>query len=434
MRTVILIALFSVGHALRCQPCEHGPRIGGKLPDFTLNNVHYFKHRTVTNESFKGKWLMLHFWSLGCASAVSSLDKMHAIQSRFSDKLQVQLVGYNGGSENELIEVVFKRKKKTNKYQLPVAYDSLLYEQWSLKGVPVTYIVDPDGVLRFITPASDLTIAKVADLLDNKKVSIRPLCFQYADDENYDNLVYASVLSRWRGQYPDLGYELDRFEGLPDRVKAKGWRVVFASLTRLYQYAYYGRGWFFPSDTAYYGSVFELPIIEVSDKAPFTSKDFNSGAGYYNYYLKLPIDSLTQERIMRELQKALDMTFKYSAFLEARSMPVWWLQVCSEKVAKKLRTKGGEPEFIGGRSIGGVTVRNYSVRDFLRLVTANLPNDERIPFLDGTGISFRIDADIQTDMTDFRSVQSALRRCGLELVKGEKEMTVLVIRNRDDLP
>jgi hypothetical protein len=404
------------------------------LSHFALNDVRYFKDRIVSNESFKGKWLMLHFWSLGCSSAIASLDKMNSFQSQFGDKLQVMLVGYNGGALNKGIEIVFDRKRKTNNYKLPIAFDSLLYVEWSLNGVPVTYIVDPDGILRHITPGSDLTSQKVADLIDNEAVSIMPLCFQYSDDDTYDSAVYACILSRWGGQYPQLGYELDRFEKLPESHKALGWQVTFASLTRLYQYAYFGRGWFFPSDTAYYGKVYETPIIEVSDKTPFTLMDFNSGEGFYNVYVKLPVDNLTKKRIMSELQRVLRATFNYDATLEIRSMPVWRLQVQSRRAVEKLRTRGGKPELVGNEAITGVTVRNYSVSDFLRLVTTNLPNDERIPFLDDTGIDFRIDATVQTDMTDLRSVQAALRSCGFDLVKGEKDMTVLVIRDGNDLP
>lgn len=69
------------------------------------------------------------------------------------------------------------------------------------------------------------------------------------------------------------------------------------------------------------------------------------------------------------------------------------------------------------------------MKDFLRLVTASILNKERLAFLDYTGIDFKVDANIQTDMTDLESVQKALEDYGLKLAKGTKEMKVFVIRD-----
>jgi hypothetical protein len=42
------------------------PEIGKPCPEFRLNNVYYFKKAYVTNNDFKGKWLVLDLFSTGC--------------------------------------------------------------------------------------------------------------------------------------------------------------------------------------------------------------------------------------------------------------------------------------------------------------------------------------------------------------------------------
>ncbi len=424
--------------AVKSQQMGVAPRVGHVLPDFTLTNVKYYKKSTVTRDTFRGKWLILQFWSLGCISSVKALDKANEIQNQFSENIQMLLIGYmHKPSEKESIEKVFERKRRTNNYSLPIAYDTVLYNNWGIIGVPALFIVDPEGVLRYIVPGSDLTMDKVADILAGKTVELQPLYFDFTNTSGRmlfstelreDDVEYASVLTKWNGELPQFGYDFDRFVRLPAKYKSEGWWVSFASLTRLYQYAYYGEIWFSPADTAFYGKIFERPILEVSNLEPFEIHDFVTGKGYYNYYLKLPVKDINKQRLMSELQAMLANIFGYKARLETRAMPVWRLIACSDAV-ERLRSKGGDPTFFGGNSLVGVHVQNYLVKDFLKLVTANLPNDERLPFLDSTGIAFRIDANIQTDMTDFESVQQALRRYGLRLEKGSQEMKVLVIRD-----
>jgi len=438
MRLLVIITFLIAPCGLQAQHAQLAPRVGDVLPDFILTDVQHYKKSTVTRETFKGKWLMLYFWSLGCVSSVGALDKANEIQNRFDDYLQVVSIGYvHKPKDKEDIVKVFERKRRTHNYTLPIAYDTVLYEAWDIIGVPAFFIVDPEGVLRYVVPGGDLTMDKVARILAGETVQLRSLYFDFtntsgrmmfAETVKDEDLEYASVLTKWHGELPRIGHEFDLFVGLSDEYKERGWSVAFATLTRLYQYAYYGQAWITANDTASYGKIFERPILEVSDKTPFEVQDFATGRGYYNYYLKLPLKDISKKRMMSEMQELLQKMFGYKAAIETRTMPIWRLEVDSDAV-ERLRSKGGDPKSFGKRSVAGVHVQNFLIKDFLRMVTANLPNERRLPFLDFTGITFRVDAKVETDMTDFESVQRALNRYGLKLKPSSKEMKVLVIRD-----
>lgn len=408
------------------------------MPDFILRDVQHYSKSTVTRETFKGKWLMLFFWSLGCVSSVEALDKANEIQNRFDEDLQVVPIGYlHKPSDKEDIVKVFERKRRTHNYDLPIAYDTVLYKKWGVIGVPAIFIADPEGVLKYVVSARDLTMEKVAGIIAGETIHLRPLYFDYTnasgrmmftDGLKDGDLEYASVLTKWHGELPKMGYEFDLFVRLSDEYRERGWSVSFATLTKLYQFAYYGQAWITEADTAYYGKIFEKPILEVRDKTPFEVHDFATGKGYYNYYLKLPLKDISKERMMSEMQQSLHKIFGYKATVETRDMPVWRLVVDSDAV-EQLKSKGGDTKSFERRTITGVHVQNYQIKDFLRMVTANLPNEDRLAFLDSTGITFRIDANVQTDMTDFESIQKALKRCGLRLERSLQEMKVLVIRD-----
>lgn len=427
----VMLALYSFQAA--GQAVNEVPQVGKPLPDLVLIDVRHSQHKAVTNRTFEGNWTLLYLWSLGCPTSVKDILRMDSIQKEVGH-VQVFLIGNTKHRFNDGIEDVFERLRHTHRINLPVAFDSILFDKWNIFAVPYVFAVDPKGIVRHVTTGFDMTIDKVMAMVRGEAVRFHPVEPDYNETSNFallkdsvlhKKLHYASVLTRWNGERPEIGYEIDRFVRLPKKYQEEGWSVSKMSLERLYLYAYVGRALWSPYDTSFYGKVFTKPIIEVENNGPFEHNAF-TGVGMYNYYLKMPLNRITLESMKGELQEILSLNFGYDARMETRLMPVWKL-IASEAALKKLRSRGGKPVFLGDNPIAGVAVRNYPVEKFLFLVTTNLPNHENLPYVDSTGIEDGIDCNIKTDMTDFDSVQNALLRYGLRLVRGVKEMKVVVI-------
>eukprot|EP01133_Synstelium_polycarpum_P017056 gene17056-20318_t len=83
---------------------------------FSLNDVHYYSKKSVTNKDFKGKWLILDFWNQG---------------------LQIIMVGYTGSQyhpatpipDDQTIRKLYEINRKSEKLNLTVAYDSTLFHR-----------------------------------------------------------------------------------------------------------------------------------------------------------------------------------------------------------------------------------------------------------------------------------------------------------------
>lgn len=405
------------------------------MPSFTLRNVKYFEQSQVTLESFKGKWLFVYFWGLGCHGSVNSLRDIDQIQKDFRSQIQVLTIGIKRGEYNIGIEKVFDRLKKRHQFIIPVAYDTILADFFHIPYIPYIIIVNPGGIIHSITSGADLTSNKVSDLINGKTVSFHDAHPNYKstsgfgvfDDElRRENLLVCSVLTKWEGEKPSGGTILDAYD---KGYQSCEWFVAMQPLSDLYFYAYFGRNYFFYDDTAFYGKVFALPIVETENKELFQYNYSDQlGRGTYNYYLKMPKEQFTKQKVMKELQRCLDLTFGYEVIIETREMPVWKLSA-GPKAPKKLKSKGGKPEFLGRNALAGVTVRNYPIRRFLLLVTSSIPNPDRLAYIDTTGIDFGIDATIETDMTDFNSIQKALETYDLKLTKSTKTMNVMVIKD-----
>jgi hypothetical protein len=106
-------------------------------------------------------------------------------------------------------------------------------------------------------------------------------------------------------------------------------------------------------------------------------------------------------------------------------IPIWKL-VASSNVASQVGTKGGKYHYY--ESPSGFTVRNFPAERLLSLVVRYVSNKYTI-FVDETGLSGNINLSVDALMTDWDDLRSGLKRNGFDLVRGFKQMKVLVIND-----
>jgi hypothetical protein len=106
-------------------------------------------------------------------------------------------------------------------------------------------------------------------------------------------------------------------------------------------------------------------------------------------------------------------------------MPYWKL-VAMEGAGEKLRSKG-KREFRGD-GYTSVTYNNEPVSQTIFMLWAK--HQLEPPFIDETGIKFNIDLTIDGFLNDLNDVKKSLQKSGLDLTKGQKEMKVIVIRDK----
>lgn len=408
------------------QPADQ-PRVGEKMPDFELR----VNNKKTSLQDYSGRWLILDFWAQSCRACFDTFPKANQMQLKFHDNLDWVLVGYTGGSLSRGIEKVYDRVAKRQNLTLRTAYDSVFFNKWGISSVPHIFIIDPNGVLTAVTGGRDITAEKIAQMIQGVPVSFYPKNSEYSVfdpiKQNTD-LLNVTLLARWNGEAQNAGFPIDAFINLKTE-RAKGWSVSMLSLAELYNYAYLGKSFWYPNDTTLYGKYFPSPILNLKDTTSFNADyTFNVGQGTYNFYFKSSNPKLNKADVMTALQESLQNTFDYQVNMEQREMPVW--KVVSTRPVKKKSTNDGivGPYFSGGNVISGFTVKNYPIKNFIQLLTANLPNANHLPYINETGIS-TINFSIDTDMTDLESIRKILTKNGLDIVKSSKTMKVMVIRD-----
>ena len=412
------------------------PELGKVIPEFELSNVRYYPQRRISNKDITGKWVVLDFFSKNCSSCFASFPKINELQAKFKGKLEIILIGDTRMADG--IEVVYEKFKNKLQLNLPVTYESKLFDNWGIEYVPCLIWINSKGIVKAVTASSDFTAENIAlflgdkdfDFLDRSITGIDSIMNSYTNSKpllidcnggNPTDFLHRSLLSVFKLTVKQ--YVPFRIDGFIDSELGKGtgrFDVTGAILEWLYEYAYCGEGIDIGNK---YGTFYHLPVLKLADPSLF-KYDFQSGENLFNYSLIVPPEKATRKYLMEVMQRDLKNYFGYDAGIENPKVPYWSLKV-SSAAKEKLKSKS-EKEVVDG-SHAGYSLKNVSIQRIIQLISGY--HQQVPPFIDETGIDFKVDVEIDAMMTDLEDIVKALAKQGLILEKGEKEMPAIVIRD-----
>jgi thiol-disulfide isomerase/thioredoxin len=405
--------------------------IGNPCPEFALKGIQYYGRTEAKLKDFTGKDLILDFFATGCSYCFASFPKLNHLKKNFEGKVEFILVG----REDKYIRASYEKFRQKQHLELPVVFDSALCNKWNIHGFPFVIWIDRKGVVKAISDGSSLTEENVEAFMNG-----RP--FEYIDQSalgqdklqdsyNYqmpllsngnggpdNDFLYRVVIAPWRTT--TLQWYHDEISSDEEKGRYQGTGIT---LMGLYNLAYVGKVNWTLNDSLY-RKFLRFPILEIQDSTLF-QYDFSAGKNIYSYSMYVPIKDKDPRYLQQVMRRELKNCFNYDVCIETRKMPYWKL-VVSKDANLPLKSKGGK-FYIDG-SHAGISFKNASIRSLLWQIWNYHQNDPR-PFIDETGINYTIDISIDALFTDLEDIKKALHKNGLELIQGEKEFKVIVIRN-----
>ena len=154
---IVFFSLFLAGMA------KSPPLVGGPAPLFELETV---DGQIIKLSDLKGKFVILNFWAtwcVPCAREMPEFQKAH--QSLAPDNVEIMAINLG------------ERKNKVDKFiqnyslSLPVLLDKFgnVSEQYKVTGLPVTYFITPDGIIRDKIFGGGITKKIIENRLDQFK-------------------------------------------------------------------------------------------------------------------------------------------------------------------------------------------------------------------------------------------------------------------------
>ncbi len=124
--------------------------------------------KTVHLSELKGTVVFVNFWATWCPPCREELPSIHSLYNRFRDQKGFRMITilYRDDYERAMAYL------KGNNYDLPVVVDidERTATSYGVTGVPETYIVDKQGILKekMIGPfdwASPQAVARISDMM-----------------------------------------------------------------------------------------------------------------------------------------------------------------------------------------------------------------------------------------------------------------------------
>lgn len=400
------------------------PKIGEKLPSFKLTNVDDHYSKTISSKTLEGKYYILDFWSRNCGGCIASFPKINKLQKKFSKELQFILVGTILNGTEERIKKVYDIQRKKHGLNIVNSYDTVLFENFKVQGVPYLVWVNKTGIVQAVTSTVELTEQNVQKFVNGETFAFedhsydaKKATFDYSKpflltgNEAEGNFLVRSLLTSWEKGMPIT-------QPGPPSSRTNTVQSIKSNLFTLYNKAFVmpfkrGAGYWLPT------------ITETKDSLKFRENDTT----YYCYSLSSKLESLKGPRLTKIMQNDLENYFNYNARIEKRDLPCWKLIVVDKVKVQKLRSPGNKKTSVWDDA--GGELYNISMFEFGKTIISKV--QPHLNVADATGIDFKIDIKVDTDVSDVEKVRDVLRTYGLDLIRSTKPQDAFVISDRDPL-
>ena len=121
-------------------------KIGESAPEISAVDLN---DQTVKLSDFRGKVIVVRFWSAGCKACLDEMPVIDAFSKRHKDK-GLAVLAVNRGESKEWVEKFVIRLN----ISYPVLLDpaAIASKKYSVTTVPTTFFIDRNGIARKVIP------------------------------------------------------------------------------------------------------------------------------------------------------------------------------------------------------------------------------------------------------------------------------------------
>jgi thiol-disulfide isomerase/thioredoxin len=482
----IAIAIFPLfAHS---QSASHRLTVGDKAPEFKPYS--WIKGAPV-EELKKGEVYIIEFGSTWCAPCAAAIPKLTALANKYRGNITVIstfVMEFNKNSPDKApgyldkVNSYIARRSDQIGYTIAVdgptrAIEKTWLEAAGLNGIPHTFIVNKEGRIAWIGNNPDGIDSEIDNALTGFKVETDIISADRSaliSPKTDDTLLFSSALWKYRAGQADnanspfISSYLWAAPGSVESSKQGKIYITGESLRRLYYMAYADTLWNYPLmmspktgtypdsvknpyQRRSYGKWWYRPILEIKDSSLFES-NYNSVGNRFNYLLKVPKNLATANFMKKAMQRDLQTYFNYEVTVEEKFMPCWLL-ITSDKNKKKLLAKSPGQTRSHEDNLGNYHYFNGQMRDIIFQLEIKYgygpegalvfhPNRQP-PFIDASGITGQIDYTITAPFAKrileqysggeaftFDDYREMLQSIGIELVRDQRKMKVVIIRDK----
>ena len=98
-------------------------------------------------KNLRGQWVLVHFWASWCGPCRKEMPTLQALQQQLKGKPLVLMLVNTAETDDEVFTFM---PTVAPELSTLMDRDGLATERWQPRGLPSTFIVDPEGRLRYL--------------------------------------------------------------------------------------------------------------------------------------------------------------------------------------------------------------------------------------------------------------------------------------------
>jgi len=103
--------------------------------------------KTTDLKALKGQWVLVHFWASWCGPCRREMPTLQALQQQIKGTRLALVLVNTAETDDEVFSFLPTVAPELNTL---MDRDGLATERWQPRGLPSTFIVDPEGRLRYL--------------------------------------------------------------------------------------------------------------------------------------------------------------------------------------------------------------------------------------------------------------------------------------------
>lgn len=220
-------------------------KVGDQAPEYLFDKIVNFpKSSAKLADLYKGKLLILDFWSLSCSVCIAGFPKVDSLQREFGDKVLILPVGFEY-QKGSIEKYILKNKGTSKEMKLPTAIvmdeKSNLRKYFPSQGVPHYVWINSTGKIVGLTSMQAFNRKNIQGILDGKEVKFRTHIVGTQLKFNDEFLIKRSIGKAAYGSQIVKGKIDSVFRDelyLKDEKGFHHFRGINNSIYEYYQYAY----------------------------------------------------------------------------------------------------------------------------------------------------------------------------------------------------
>lgn len=145
------------------------PYVGFSAPDFTLELL---AGEQVTLSELQDKVVVINFWTTWCPPCKAEMPALEKVYRTLKD-LGLEVLAVNSTNQDDEANVIIFVQELDLSFPIPLDRKGIVSAIYNLQGLPSTYFIDTDGVIRDVIVGGPMSAAliqsKVENLLKEKR-------------------------------------------------------------------------------------------------------------------------------------------------------------------------------------------------------------------------------------------------------------------------